>query len=321
MNRLRRAVFITVILAALIYVVLGVWSNVSALKEAFAHFHWWYFPLILCLTLLNYFLRFCNWQFYLASLGIRNIPRKDSLLVYLSGFSMSITPGKVGEVIRAFLLKQAHAIPVSKTASLVFVDRITDVIALVCIAAVGALQFRYGGKALFIFALVIAVVLFVVTNRRICEWILDRLGRLKVLHNRSEKLLELYESSYTLLMPRYIFPIIGLSILSWSCESTGFFLTFKGLGIGAGLLAAYFIYAFSTLVGAASILPGGIGLTEGVMAGLLVLIAVSKADATAATLLIRIATLWFGILVGAISLALFERRFGSTERALERSGG
>ncbi len=310
MHKLRRAVFVTIILAACIYVALAIWSNAGTLKEAFAHFQWWYFPVILSLTLLNYVLRFCNWQFYLASLGIRNIPRKDSLLIYLAGFAMSITPGKIGEVIRAFLLKQAHKIPVGKTGSLVFVDRLTDVIALLCIAALGALQFRYGGRILITFAIIISAVLIVVSNRKLCETILEKLTRIPGLKGKGAKLLELYESSQMLLTPKKIVPIIILSILSWSCEATGFFLTFKGLGIGAGLFAAYFIYAFSTLVGAASILPGGIGLTEGIMAGLLVLISVSKADATAATLIIRTATLWFGIVVGAICLAIFERKFG-----------
>ena len=314
MNRLRRAVFITVIFSALIYVALAIWSNAPTLKTAFSHFHWWYLPFIFGLTFLNYLLRFANWQFYLSSLGIRSIPRKDSLLIYLAGFSMSITPGKVGEVIRAFLLKQSHGIPVGKTGSLVFVDRLTDVIALLFIAALGALQFRYGGQVLAIFAAVIIVTLFIVSNRKISEAILRGLTKIPGLRGKGDKLLELYESSYILLAPKKILPIIIISILSWSCESTGFFLTFKGLGIEAGLFAAYFIYAFSTLVGAASILPGGIGLTEGVMAGLLVLISVGKADAAAATLIIRVATLWFGIVVGALCLAMFERKFGRVEK-------
>jgi uncharacterized membrane protein YbhN (UPF0104 family) len=45
------------------------------------------------------------------------------------------------------------------------------------------------------------------------------------------------------------------------------------------------------------------------MAGLLVLINVPKAAATATTFIIRVATLWFGVAIGAVCLAIFERRF------------
>ncbi len=304
-----RAVFLSIAAAACIYLGLAVWSNFHDVSEAFEQFTWWYFPIILTLTFSNYLIRFGTWQFYLSRLGITSIPRRDSFLIYLSGFAMSITPGKLGEVIRAFLLKRSHGIPVSKTGGLVLVDRLTDLAALVIIATVGAIQFSYGTKLLVGVAIAISVVLFVISHQATAEKVLALLGRIPALGKRSEKLNELYKSTGVLLRPKNLIPILIFSTVSWSFEALGFWLAMQGLGLETSIWSAAFIYAFSTVIGALSILPGGLGLTEGSMAGLLVLINVPKAAATATTFIIRVATLWFGVAIGAISLAIFEKRF------------
>ncbi len=67
-----------------------------------------------------------------------------------------------------------------------------------------------------------------------------------------------------------------------------------------------FILAVSSLIGSASGLPGGLGTADGSMLGLThLLITSSKAIAGAATLLIRLCTLWFGLGIGVIALVLF----------------
>ena len=53
-------------------------------------------------------------------------------------------------------------------------------------------------------------------------------------------------------------------------------------------------------------MPGGLGVTEAGMTGLLAAVAhVPLAVATGATLLVRVATLWWAVVVGAIALAAF----------------
>ena len=56
-------------------------------------------------------------------------------------------------------------------------------------------------------------------------------------------------------------------------------------------------------MGSASLLPGGIGAAEGTVAAVLDLVARQPRDvAAAATLLIRVCTLWFGVALGAAAL-------------------
>ncbi|MDZ4166606.1 MAG: lysylphosphatidylglycerol synthase domain-containing protein, partial [Coriobacteriia bacterium] len=75
------------------------------------------------------------------------------------------------------------------------------------------------------------------------------------------------------------------------------------LGFDAlGILAEVSVYGVATIAGAFSFLPGGIGLTEASMAGILVAAGMGAAAASAATLVVRVATLWWSVGVGWIAL-------------------
>lgn len=95
---------------------------------------------------------------------------------------------------------------------------------------------------------------------------------------------------------------VGLGTVSWLGEGVGFYWVLRGLGLPGGselLSLAVFILSFSTVVGAVSALPGGLGAAEVSIAGMLALLGGLPAEtAAAATLLIRFATLWFGVALG-----------------------
>jgi uncharacterized protein (TIRG00374 family) len=79
-----------------------------------------------------------------------------------------------------------------------------------------------------------------------------------------------------------------------------------GLNIELALPTAIGIYAVSMLVGALSFIPGGLGSTEAVMVLLLKLTGVDATTALAITLIARVATLWFAVVLGLLCLAGIE---------------
>jgi uncharacterized protein (TIRG00374 family) len=94
------------------------------------------------------------------------------------------------------------------------------------------------------------------------------------------------------------------SLLVWGLEGLAFALCLRALGFfGLTVAAAVSVYAVSTIIGALTFLPGGIGITEASIAGLLVAAGMPAPAASAATLLIRLVTLWLGVAVGWIALA------------------
>jgi uncharacterized membrane protein YbhN (UPF0104 family) len=101
-----------------------------------------------------------------------------------------------------------------------------------------------------------------------------------------------------------------------------------GVGVEGGadtLLKASFIMPAATLASALLLTPGGLGVAEGGITGLSqVLLDLTKSDAAVATLVIRFGTLWFGVIVGLIALALVSRHLGklpASEEPLEPAEG
>jgi uncharacterized membrane protein YbhN (UPF0104 family) len=78
---------------------------------------------------------------------------------------------------------------------------------------------------------------------------------------------------------------------------------------------ALFILCFALVAGGASGLPGGLGVTEGGLAGMLILLAgLPQSTAAVATLLIRFCVLWFGVITGLlIVLARHQFLFGAAD--------
>jgi len=90
----------------------------------------------------------------------------------------------------------------------------------------------------------------------------------------------------------------------------GFFIILLNFGIDFGLFWAFFSYSFATIIGALSMLPGGLGITEGSLTFMLIRENISKNVAFATTFIIRVVTLWFAVLVGIISVGIYQKRFG-----------
>ena len=97
---------------------------------------------------------------------------------------------------------------------------------------------------------------------------------------------------------------LGLAGLAWAAEGVGFWVVLLGLGIDPGPWWSTAVYAASTIVGALTTLPGGIGGTEGTLTVLTEQAGAERDAAVAGTLLIRWATLWFAVATGAAALAL-----------------
>jgi uncharacterized membrane protein YbhN (UPF0104 family) len=235
-------------------------------------------------------------------------------LIFLSGFALTITPGKVGELIRTVYIRRLTGAPANRTSAVIIADRITDGLAMLALALIGLFEFRYGRPFLALVLIALAGGLLLVQRPELLHRLVNRLAGMPLVGGGIVHARAFIDASYTLFRPGMLAQGFGLSVISWYGECVAFFLVLVGLGIEASwslLLAATFILALSSLAGGASMLPGGLGITDASVAGMLLLLiddpGMNRSVAAAATLLIRFATLWFGVIVGAIALAWLER--------------
>jgi glycosyltransferase 2 family protein len=297
-------------------------SDASALKRALEDFNWWLLPLVLALSLGNYALRFVKWQYYLRLLGVTSLPRRDSLLIFVAGFTMAMTPGKVGELLKAYLVRVRTGTPLARTAPIIAAERVTDGCAMLGLAIVGLTTYRHGWPVLLASALLAAGAVALVQRESLMLRLIDRLAQTRLGRGRGEALHTLYVSTRILLRPRPFVFATALGMLSWFGECLALCLVLVGLGLPFSiglLLASTFVFSVAAWIGALSLLPGGLGAAEASVAGLLLLTVndplMNAALAGAATLIIRFATLWFGVLLGVLALSRVTR-WTSSEPAL-----
>lgn len=297
------------VLACVVFIAIALYADAPHLFIALVHFRWEYLPLILGLTLFNYFWRFIKWQYYLRRLKVGIQPWK-SLLIFLSGLSMAITPGKVGELLKSYLLKRETGAAISHTAPIIVAERLTDGIAMLMLAATGLVLYRFGWEVLLVLLLLGLTGIGFVQNRRLVLTLLSFGERLPTVSRFVHLAHAFYESAYTLLQWRPLLLAILIGFVSWLGECGALYIVFIGLGVAPSidlLIKATFILAFASLAGSASGLPGGLGAAEGsVLALTHLLISPSAVVGGTATLLIRFCTLWFGLGLGAIALLVFQ---------------
>ncbi|MCI0477405.1 MAG: flippase-like domain-containing protein, partial [Anaerolineales bacterium] len=296
-TNLRSKIIWSLAFAALVYFALMLYADAPKLADALARWDWQWLPLTLIAVLVNYGVRFLRWHYYLRVVEIRNVPPFPSLLIFLSGFSLTMVPGKLGELLKSVLLKSHYDVPISHSASIVAAERLTDVIGMTLLAAIGVSIFPIGIPALIATLIVLAILVAAMQSRRIAERALDLLARAPGIGRFANLVRNLYESAYLMLRWRALAISITLSVIAWFGECVALFLILRGFGLPNTLdvlLAATFIYASASLFGAATFVPGGLGTTEGSMTSLLqLLIGASAPIAAAATLLVRVCTLWF----------------------------
>ena len=306
-GRLGRRIALGLAAGFVVLLVLSLVADLGDVADALADFHLRYIPAILGLTLLNYLLRFAKWHYYLRILDIRPGLR-DSTLVFASGLSMSITPAKLGEVLKAYLLHRLHGTDISRTVPIVLAERLTDIFGLLALATLSFSALRLGSAVLLAVVVALAGLLILVQSRAAVYWLLDRLERIPRCARLGNSVRQGYEAAYLLFRPVSLAVAIPLSIVSWGFECVALYYVLQGFGVPGSLALSSFAFSFSSLAGAVSMVPGGLGVAEGSMAGLLVLGHIPAAQAAGATAIIRLGTLWFGVALGVVALAFTTRR-------------
>ncbi len=293
------------ILAFAVLLIFGLVGDVQEMRQTMKQFRWGIFPLVLLFTLFNYTIRFFKWHYYLGQIGVKDFPLLESARLFVAGFPLAMTPGKVGEVLKGVWVNQKTGVPAARAVSVIVAERITDGLAVLLLSTLGVIAYpQYWPAFVIIFAILLTVIL-ISQIRPAAYWLLDLSAKMPFVKRFSSMLREFYEGSFTVFRPGPTLLGVAMGMVSWIGEGIGFYLLLTGLGLpsGKGTFAnAVFILAFSTVIGAVSALPGGLGASEASLAGMLtVLVGVDAATATVATLLIRLATLWFGVSLGVIT--------------------
>lgn len=299
-----RGLLLIVLASAVGYLAFSLWGGWHEVVAAIARVGFIGTAVALALSLVNYGLRFIRWQRYLVLLGHR-IPTTESLRIYMSGFGLTILPGKAGEAIRSVFLKQ-HGMPYTQSLAAFFAEHFSNLISMVMLVGVGLWIYPQAKPLVGVLALVVLAVLVLLQQTR---WllVLEHLAQAH-LPARMARLVGhgieiVTHSGRCFSAPMLLYSLV-VGFFAWGAEGVAFHYIMHQLGSDISLPTALFIYAFSMLIGALSFLPGGLGGVEVTMIALLMLNNVPEPQAVAATVLIRLTTLWFAVALGVIALLM-----------------
>jgi len=321
LKKMIRALFLGAMASALVYAVMIVLADGPKVAEALRGFPVATLLAMLALGLGCYVIRSLRWGALLRVSG-HPVSVVDSLYLHMAGQTMSISPGRVGEILKPWLSREISGLPMSRGIALVFAERVADLIA-VCLLSLGGLSAIGGGSWWLAAALGAIVAGTAVASsawfHRLALSFLSKQSWAKAHHESASAISETVRAS---LNWRTLAWSSGASVVAWGLEGVGFALCLKALGFTAlDLPTAVSVYAVSTIVGAFTFLPGGIGLTEASMAGILIATGMAAAGASAATLLTRVTTLWWAVVLGWLVIAsrpvLFRRLLGSDAESTE----
>lgn len=253
---------------------------------------------MLILSLLNYIGRAWRWIFLTKHLRL-NVPPGTNGLYYFAGYALTATPGKAGEAVRLWLLKSGHDIGYTRSLPLMVADRIVDmwaILVLVVVSMSGFAAYHWQTVAMVVFVALISIpILYPKIVLPLLGFVYSVAPKRARLIVRARKLVRSLANSID--ARAYAVTLIP-SVIGWFAECAALYLVLSYFDAPISLSAATFVFSFSMIVGAISMLPGGLGSTEATMVILLKALGVDLGVALAATAIVRITTFWFAVILG-----------------------
>jgi len=273
--------------------------------------------LLLLLSLVNYGFRGLRWHLFANRLGLPTSYVQD-MRHFIGGFAMSVTPGRVGELVRMRWLRRETNWSFDRTAPLVLVDRASDLAAMAVILGLSISLSAAGIAGALPVAIVALAAAFVVTRPKVLAAITTTLYRATGLFPRlMAKVRKAAKSLTAFSNPTVMSLAFILGFVGWLAEGYAFHLLLVWMGADIGFWTAAAIFTFSTLAGGLTGAPGGVGGAEAAMVALLGLQGIPLETSVPATLIIRVTTLWFAIGLGLLVFPFAEARSKKAEHALE----
>lgn len=301
----KNKIWLVLIFAIIVYVILGIYADFGNLLSALESFDWRYVILLLALTTLSYLIRFVRWNFFLKGVGV-NLNLKDNLFIYLSGLSMTITPAKAGEVWKGWLIKDINGDSLSKTVPVVISDRLTDMLALVIFSLLGILYYKQGAYVIITILILFGGFIIAVRTEAVSNILIGILEKKAGKYSKDVK--SMHITFKETLTPKKLIITTGLGLIAWFMECMALYLTVIGFGDHIGIIVSTFTFSFASLAGALSLIPGGLGVAEATLSGLLQFFGLTATISIGAAIIIRFSTLWYGTFLGIVVYLLGKSR-------------
>lgn len=271
------------------------------LLRALRNFQWMYAPLLLALSILHLVLKAA--RFALLLQPISDIPWLTPARAYIAGQPATLIPG--GVTARIALLKQA-GVPLGKGTAPVTLSSLLDYVVAMIAGLLAAIWYEPARTPALTVLAVLACLGVTVAIPQARGWLARaavRVARKVGILDRWERFLQAFDNSTTF---KILVGSTALTIAAFAIRLIILEFCFEGLGTPVSLAVIFLAYSLPTLLARLVPVPGGFGVTEASMVGLLVSTAgLDTNTAAAAVAIFRVSTILFEALLGLLVYVFF----------------
>ena len=285
-----------------IYALFLLISDYNVISEKISNFKINYLPLILFFVSASWIPLIIKWHFLLKNSEV-NIPLTKSIAVWFAGVAFEITPGHVGVLMKSQILKTSFNISRTKTVPIIIVEKAYELIGAILASVIGIIVLGMEFYLIIIAISGLIVIFFFMYHKPASELFFNRITKLKFFSKYVENISEFYEIVKKSTNVKVATICILLALTYWFTVSAAAYYTLIAFDVNIlDYLKVLAIYTTSSLLGAISFIPGGIGVTEGSITGLFTLNGIDVSTALILSVMVRILTLWYSVSVGFIAL-------------------
>lgn len=305
MNWYKKIIFLPVLI--LIYIFLVFYFDLQQISKALEEINLFYFFLSIGIWGLALIIRILRWHLLFQNVS-KKILFRHNVLYYLSGLSMVFSPARVGEIIRLPYIKRDYEIPVSKSFTVVIVERYHDVLAVIIIIGIALFFIDIPKIVLIIPPIVVITLILAITKKNFCIKLSNKLHKIKFIRKFLPDMNESMETLFSFFHTKIFIKTIMTSLVVYLLDAISFFYLLKSIHVDLDFMLVTAIVHGSVLISSLSMVPAGIGVWEGGFIAMLVNSGISNEVAISASLLSRIVFTGAFSIIGLICLRLISNK-------------
>jgi uncharacterized protein (TIRG00374 family) len=298
-----------------VFLAVAVFGGFSNVLNTIEHADPYIYLFAFVCVFLSFCMRYLKWNYYTKKLKLK-VSQGKNFLVYLSSNAGSITPGNIGSIVAAYTLKKITNVRFSKIAPMVTMQLFTDFLGFAIFALVAAIII---GKFV-LYVVILDIVLMIPFLLILSPWLFNILKKRKrkgPLLKRIYRFAKHYYVSQNSLNNRRTYLIsLGFTAPADILNSMALYFSLLAVGLNPRIIASVFVFSTSQIFGMVTALPGGIGAADATFVALLgSVFHLSPALSSAVTIMARLATLWFGVLIGMVALIFTIRYWNNSKKS------
>jgi len=288
------------------YVIFIAYSDFQEFSTNIANFDYSYLPIILIFLFIGIIIKSLRQQILYKQIGV-NIQFKTSILLFISGLSMILTPGGSGELIKSYYLKRRFDYPLAKTFPAVIIERLQDLTAVAGILLIIGLILDYNYIILLMAMLLGTTIVIFVSGKKkkLFNFLLSILHKIPILKKYTESFSESYQMFGELTSVKTMTKTLGVSFFAWMTDAVMIYFIFIGFSVDFDIIFSTFAMYSSLLLGVLTMVPAGIGVTEVSFVEILKNEGVDTAVSTSLVIFYRLIAFWSVTVLGFCTTRYF----------------